>query len=114
MQKLRRRAGRIVRRVRRTLLGKSAVAQSGDRRLHRPPPRVDPVPELEPLPAARYVIVVGAIPPNFGGRTASILTKCRLLKEIGGVDSTIVTLNYAPRVADMPPTSGNGGSWPTA
>ncbi|MFL6025376.1 MAG: glycosyltransferase [Friedmanniella sp.] len=59
------------------------------------------MPELEPLPDARYVMLVGAIPPNYGGRTASILTKCRLLKEIGGVDSTIVTLNYAPRSRDM-------------
>jgi glycosyltransferase involved in cell wall biosynthesis len=64
-------------------------------------PRFDPLPELRPLPPARYVFVVGAIPRNFGGRTASILNKCRLLKEIGGVDSTIVTLNYSSEVDDI-------------
>src|SRR4051812_49995170 len=96
MQRLRRRAGRIVRRVRRTLLGKGAVASSANRRPHRPPARVDPVPELEPLPDARYVMLVGAIPPNYGGRAASLLTKCRLLKEIGGGGSTLLTLKYPP------------------
>jgi poly(glycerol-phosphate) alpha-glucosyltransferase len=68
----------------------------------RPPePRVDPVPDLEPFPEARYIMLVGAIPANYGGRTASILNKCRLLKELGGVDSTIVTLNYTVRLAEM-------------
>jgi glycosyltransferase involved in cell wall biosynthesis len=64
-------------------------------------PRLDPLPTLRPLPKARYVFVVGAIPRNFGGRTASILNKCRLLKELGGVDSTIVTLNYSSEVDDI-------------
>ena len=64
-------------------------------------PRFDPLPDLRPLPPARYVFVVGAIPRNFGGRTASILNKCRLLKELGGVDSTIVTLNYSSEVDDI-------------
>ncbi|WP_139209962.1 glycosyltransferase [Microlunatus flavus] len=64
-------------------------------------PRFDPLPVLHPLPPAKYVFVVGAIPRNFGGRTASILHKCRLLKEIGGVDSTIVTLNYSSEVDDI-------------
>ncbi len=64
-------------------------------------PRLDPLPSLRPLPQAKYVFVVGAIPRNFGGRTASILNKCRLLKELGGVDSTIVTLNYSSEVDDI-------------
>ena len=64
-------------------------------------PRLDRLPELRPLPKAKYVFVVGAIPRNFGGRTASILNKCRLLKELGGVDSTIVTLNYSSEVNDI-------------
>ena len=64
-------------------------------------PRLDPLPVLRPLPPAKYVFVVGAIPRNFGGRTASILNKCRLLKELGGVDSTIVTLNYSSEVDDI-------------
>ena len=64
-------------------------------------PRFDPLPPLRPLPAAKYVFVVGAIPRNFGGRTASILNKCRLLKELGGVDSVIVTLNYSSEVDDI-------------
>jgi poly(glycerol-phosphate) alpha-glucosyltransferase len=64
-------------------------------------PRLDPLPPLRPLPEAHYVFVVGAIPRNFGGRTASILHKCRLLKELGGVGSTIVTLNYSSEVDDI-------------
>ena len=63
--------------------------------------RFDPVPDLRALPKAKYVYVVGAIPRNFGGRTASILQKCRLLKQIGGVDSTIVTLNYSAEIDDI-------------
>lgn len=65
------------------------------------PIRFDPVPDLRELPAAHYVFVVGAVPRTFGGRTASILNKCRLLKEIGGVDSTIVTLNYSSEIDDI-------------
>lgn len=63
--------------------------------------RFDPLPELKPFPNAKYVFVVGAIPRRFGGRTASILTKCRLLKEYGGIDSTIVTLNYSSEINDI-------------
>jgi glycosyltransferase involved in cell wall biosynthesis len=66
-----------------------------------PVPRFDRLPDLEPLPQARYLFVVGAVPRNFGGRTASVLNKCRLLKELGGVDSTIVTLNYSSEVDDI-------------
>ena len=58
--------------------------------------RVDPLPDLQPLPQARYAFLIGAVPRRFGGRTASILTKARLLKELGGVNSTIVTLNHTP------------------
>ncbi|MGI3786659.1 MAG: hypothetical protein ACRYG2_38430, partial [Janthinobacterium lividum] len=64
-------------------------------------PRLDPLPVLRPLPRAKYVFVVGAVPRNFGGRTASILNKCRLLKELGGVDSIIVTLNYSSEIDDI-------------
>jgi hypothetical protein len=64
-------------------------------------PRLDRLPALRPLPKAKYAFVVGAVPRNFGGRTASILNKCRLLKELGGVDSTIVTLNYSAEVDDI-------------
>jgi poly(glycerol-phosphate) alpha-glucosyltransferase len=59
-------------------------------------------PVLESLPEARYLFVVGTVPANFGGRSASILTKCRLLKEVCGVSSTIVTLNYSPEIEDVP------------
>jgi poly(glycerol-phosphate) alpha-glucosyltransferase len=58
-------------------------------------------PLLESLPQARYLFVVGTVPANFGGRTASILTKCRLLKEVCGVRSTIVTLNYSSEIEDV-------------
>lgn len=64
-------------------------------------PRFDPLPDLRSLPRAKYVFVVGAVPRNFGGRTASILHKCRLLKELGGVDSIIVTLNYSAEIDDI-------------
>lgn len=103
MVNLRRRAGGLARRARHAVLGAGpAPAVGGAEPLTLPPaPRFDPLPDLEPLPTARYVFVVGAIPRNFGGRTASILQKCRLLKEIGGVDSTIVTLNYSAEVDDI-------------
>ena len=42
-----------------------------------------------------------AIPRRFGGRTASILNKCRILKRTGGIDSTIVTLNYSSELDDV-------------
>lgn len=64
-------------------------------------PRFDPLPPLRPLPKVKYVYVVGAIPRNFGGRTASILHKCRLLKQLGDVDSLIVTLNYSAEIDDI-------------
>jgi poly(glycerol-phosphate) alpha-glucosyltransferase len=53
------------------------------------------------MPPGRYLFVVGTVPPNFGGRTTSLLTKCRLLKEVCGVSSTIVTLNYSSELADV-------------
>src|SRR3954447_12887974 len=110
MGKLLRRAGQVVRRV--APAGRVADPGSGEAEPpeetdHAPPtapvpaPRCDRLPDLEPLPAGRYVFVVGAIPRNFGGRTASILNKCRLLKELGGVDSIIVTLNYSSEVDDI-------------
>ena len=103
MGKLRRRAARVARRVSHQVLGAGPardVAAALPVPL-APAPRFDPLPDLAPLPEARYVFVVGAIPRNFGGRTASILNKCRLLKELGGVDSTIVTLNYSAEIDDI-------------
>ena len=67
----------------------------------QPPVRFDPLPPLRPFPKAKYVFVVGAVPRRFGGRTASILNKCRLLKQYGGVDSIIVTLNYSAEIDDI-------------
>ncbi|MFL6025683.1 MAG: glycosyltransferase [Friedmanniella sp.] len=110
MGKLLRQAGQVVRRV--TPAGRvadpgSAEAEAPEETDHAlptapvPAPRFDRLPDLEPLPAGRYVFVVGAVPRNFGGRTASILNKCRLLKELGGVDSTIVTLNYSAEIEDI-------------
>ena len=66
-----------------------------------PAPAAVPTPVLQPLPRARYLFVVGAVPADFGGRTTSILTKCRLLKEFCGVNSTIVTLNYSAEIEDV-------------
>ncbi|MGI3784522.1 MAG: glycosyltransferase [Janthinobacterium lividum] len=112
---LKSRARQAVRRARRVWDAASASSSpaarpsrpSGPKAPSPPPrapdiaPRLDPLPLLRPLPKAKYVFVVGAIPRNFGGRTASILNKCRLLKELGGVDSTIVTLNYSSEVDDI-------------
>jgi glycosyltransferase involved in cell wall biosynthesis len=101
------RARQVVRRLRKVLTDRSpapAGAGAPTPAVPRPPdvpPRFEPLPVLRPLPAAKYVFVVGAIPRNFGGRTASILNKCRLLKELGGVDSIIVTLNYSSEVDDI-------------
>jgi glycosyltransferase involved in cell wall biosynthesis len=103
MGMLRRRTGRVVRRTRFAVLGAGpAPAVAGATPETLPPvPRFDRLPDLEPLPAAQYVFVVGAVPRNFGGRTASILNKCRLLKQLGDVDSTIVTLNYSAEIEDI-------------
>jgi glycosyltransferase involved in cell wall biosynthesis len=101
MRKVRRLAGRVVRGVRRRVLRAVTKPPAPAEETRRPEPRVDPMPELEPFPAARYLMLVGAIPANYGGRTASILNKCRLLKELGGVDSTIVTLNYTVHLPEM-------------
>jgi poly(glycerol-phosphate) alpha-glucosyltransferase len=101
MRKSRRVAGRLARGVRRRVLRAVGKAPAPRKQTTVPEPGVDPVPDLEPFPEARYLMLVGAVPPNYGGRTASILNKCRLLKEIGGVDSTIVTLNYTVRLDEM-------------
>lgn len=92
--------GRLARRLRRAL-APAGPSAPGASRPASPSPRFDPLPELGPFPAAKYLFVVGAIPRRFGGRTASILQKCRLLKEYGGVDSTIVTLNYSAEIDDI-------------
>ena len=94
----------LVRRVRRRLRARRPTGRRPDRRpgwgrlrstaAQAAGLRVDPVPPLAPLPTARYVVLIGAVPRRFGGRTASILTKARLLRQIGGVGSTVVTLNH--------------------
>src|SRR5215210_7106560 len=92
MDRWARRARQVTRRIRLNPIGPAhspSAAETG------------PVPAA-PLPQGRYLFVVGTIPPSFGGRTASILTKCRLLKEVCGVSSTIVTLNYSSELADVP------------
>lgn len=86
---------RVRRRLRRQMDGRRLAAARSRGAAGRTRLRVDPVPPLEPLPAARYAFLIGAIPRRFGGRTASILMKARLLQEIGGVGSTVVTLNHA-------------------
>ncbi len=55
--------------------------------------RSDPVPPMAPFPDARYIFMVDAIPPVYGGRTGSILTKARLFKELAGVESEIVMVS---------------------
>ena len=95
-RQLRTAAGRL-----RRALG-PAEKQIAPRSVVAPPPvRFDPLPPLRPFPKAKYVFVVGAVPRRFGGRTASILNKCRLLKLYGGVDSIIVTLNYSAEIDDI-------------
>lgn len=98
---VRSRAGRVYKKARRLLEAEAPPPQPPTPAAALAPVRFDPVPDLRPLPKAHYVYVVGAIPRSFGGRTASILNKCRLLKELGGVDSTIVTLNYSGEVDDI-------------
>ncbi len=62
--------------------------------------RKDPIPQMQPLPDARYLFAVGMIPRNYGGRTASILNKTRLLAE-AGVDTEILTMNYSAELPDI-------------
>ncbi|KUG55746.1 hypothetical protein AVL62_05505 [Serinicoccus chungangensis] len=57
--------------------------------------RRDPVPELSPPPDVLHVVLVEGIPMEFGGRTASILAKCRTLYEQGGVRSVVLVRNHA-------------------
>ncbi len=102
---LRREVGRALRTARRRLPRPMARRPTREPVPAVSPPvataRFDRLPDPRPLPRAKYVFVVGAVPRNFGGRTASILHKCRLLKELGGVDSIIVTLNYSAEVDDI-------------
>lgn len=62
--------------------------------------RRDPVPYPQPFPEARYVFAVGAIPRDYGGRTASILTKTKLFSDVG-VRSEILTMNFSAEVGDI-------------
>ena len=74
--------------------------QHGTPAEQRPAPRVDPVPPLVPFPQARYIFAVGAIPRRYAGRTASVLTKTRLLGE-HGVPCEILTMNYSAELDDI-------------
>lgn len=59
--------------------------------------RRDPVPELMPPPAGLvHVVLVDGVPVDYGGRTASILAKCRTLYDLGGVESVLLVRNFAP------------------
>lgn len=62
--------------------------------------RHDPVPPMQPFPAARYVFAVGAIPRRYGGRTASILSKTKAFAD-AGVESEILTMNYSGELRDV-------------
>lgn len=84
----------IARRVRRRL----GIASGG--RTPRPVLRVDPVPPLQPFPEARYIFIVGAIPRRYAGRTASVLTKTKLLGA-QGVPCEILTMNYSAELDDI-------------
>ncbi|WP_022924453.1 glycosyltransferase [Serinicoccus marinus] len=59
------------------------------------PVRHDPVPELGPPPDVLHVVVVEGIPVDYGGRTASILARCRSLAETGGVESVVMVRNHS-------------------
>ena len=89
-------AGPLIRRA-------HAAKGKGDASAPITAPRVtrhDPVPPAQPFPAARYVFAVGAIPRNYGGRTASILTKTKLFSD-AGVRSEILTMNYSAELEDV-------------
>ena len=65
--------------------------------------RSDPVPELRPLPDVMHIVLVGQVPVDYGGRTASILTKCKTLYELGGIRSMILTTSrsaYLPEALE--------------
>lgn len=53
------------------------------------------------LPCAEYVFLVDVLPRNHAGRSASILTKTRLLWQHGGVRSTIVTAYDSSQLDDI-------------
>lgn len=59
-----------------------------------PPPLVDP-------PDAVYVFFVDVLPRGHAGRTASILTKTRLLWELAGIRSVIVTAYDSSQLDDI-------------
>ena len=58
--------------------------------------RHDPLPELGPAPDVLHVVAVEGIPVEYGGRTSSILAKCRLLYEVAGVHSVVLVRNHSP------------------
>ncbi|WP_158640852.1 glycosyltransferase [Serinicoccus profundi] len=87
---------RLISRLRRTTRpGAPTPAAEVPGALSRPEARTDPVPELRPPPEILHVVLVEGIPMEFGGRTASILAKCRTLHEQGGVRSIVLVRNHA-------------------
>ena len=57
--------------------------------------------EIPPLPQAVYIYFVDILPRGHAGRTASILTKTRLLWELGGQRSLIVTAYDSSQLDDI-------------
>ena len=69
----------------------------------RPSPGADDAAplEIQPLPDAVYIFFVDVLPRGHAGRTASILTKTRLLWELGGQRSIIVTAYDSSQLDDI-------------
>ena len=65
------------------------------------PLRIDPLPEPQPFPAARYIFAVGAIPRRYAGRTASVLVKAKAFAERAGVPCEILTMNLSAELEDI-------------
>ncbi len=58
--------------------------------------RHDPLPQPAPAPDVLHVVAVEGIPVEYGGRTASILAKCRHLYDVAGVHSVVLVRNHSP------------------
>ncbi|WP_192796644.1 glycosyltransferase [Serinicoccus kebangsaanensis] len=89
---------RVVSRVLRSLRSRATEPDHADAvQTPAPPPgaRRGGVPELSPPPDVLHVVLVEGIPLEFGGRTASILSKCRTLYELGGIRSVVLVRNHA-------------------
>ncbi|ANS78708.1 Glycosyl transferase, group 1 [Serinicoccus hydrothermalis] len=102
------RLSRIARRARRVVgstLARRAQGKTPSAPTTEPEPdevvpvRHDPVPELVPPPDVLHVVVVEGVPVDYGGRTASILARCRSLAEAGGIESVILVRNHSPQLS---------------